>query len=151
MVECEWQRRESQALTLPVTNVLSFGELEFSATNPLSLEPKTRLENQVFFFPGLTVSDATIASSGLLHTIRLQHFHQVMFDPTHICCFYNSILNVCNRPTRLKVYQALKITVTSQCKAHKGTFVYGCKIGCCQHEMMVVVVRPQTDSRMCTS
>lgn len=31
------------------------------------------------FFPGLTVSDITVNSSGLLHTIRLQHFHQVAF------------------------------------------------------------------------
>eukprot|EP00066_Takifugu_rubripes_P021894 XP_011611160.1 PREDICTED: GPI inositol-deacylase isoform X1 [Takifugu rubripes] len=65
-VECEWQRRASQTLTLPVTHVLS---------------------------SGLTVSEATIPSSGLLHTIRLLHFHQV--------------------------YQAFRITVASQCKAQK--------------------------------
>lgn len=28
-------------------------------------------------FPGLTVSDVSLNSSGLLHTIKLQHFHQV--------------------------------------------------------------------------
>lgn len=38
MVECEWQRRDSQALTLPVTHVLSFGEIYFSVPN--SLEQK---------------------------------------------------------------------------------------------------------------
>uniref|UniRef100_A0A3Q3XMC9 GPI inositol-deacylase n=1 Tax=Mola mola TaxID=94237 RepID=A0A3Q3XMC9_MOLML len=69
-VECEWQRRESQTLTVPVPHVLSFG---------------------------LTVSDVTVNSSGLLHTIRLQHFHQV--------------------------YQAFRINIASQCKEQKGTFV----------------------------
>ncbi|XP_068186136.1 GPI inositol-deacylase isoform X2 [Antennarius striatus] len=65
-VECEWQRQESQTFSLPVPHVLS---------------------------SGLTVSDFTINSSGLLHTIRLQHFHQV--------------------------YQAFRISVASQCKAHR--------------------------------
>lgn len=65
-VECEWQRQESQTLTLPVPHVLSFG---------------------------LTVSDVTVNSSGLLHTIKLQHFHQV--------------------------YQAFRINVASQCKVQK--------------------------------
>ncbi|KAK7938395.1 hypothetical protein WMY93_001721 [Mugilogobius chulae] len=50
-VECEWQRQQSQSqtITLPVPHVLSLG---------------------------MTVSDVTISSSGLLHTIQLQHFHQ---------------------------------------------------------------------------
>ncbi|XP_049449388.1 GPI inositol-deacylase [Epinephelus fuscoguttatus] len=65
-VECEWQRQESQTVSLPAPHVLSFG---------------------------LTVSDVSVNSSGLLHTIRLQHFHQV--------------------------YQAFRITVASQCKVHK--------------------------------
>ncbi|XP_058478260.1 GPI inositol-deacylase [Solea solea] len=65
-VECEWQRQESQTLSVPVPHVLSFG---------------------------LTVSDVTVNSSGLLHAIELQHFHQV--------------------------YQAFRITVASQCKVHK--------------------------------
>ncbi|XP_047457447.1 GPI inositol-deacylase [Mugil cephalus] len=65
-VECEWQRQESQTLSVPVPHVLSFG---------------------------LTSSDVTINSSGLLHTVQLQHFHQV--------------------------YQAFRINVASQCKVHK--------------------------------
>ncbi|XP_071334031.1 GPI inositol-deacylase [Trachinotus anak] len=65
-VECEWQRQESQTLSVPAPHVLSFG---------------------------LTVSDVTVNSSGLLHTIELQHFHQV--------------------------YQAFRINVASQCKVHK--------------------------------
>ncbi|XP_035531921.1 GPI inositol-deacylase [Morone saxatilis] len=65
-VECEWQRQESQTLSVPVPHVLSFG---------------------------LSVSDVTVNSSGLLHTIKLQHFHQV--------------------------YQAFRINVASQCKVHK--------------------------------
>lgn len=65
-VECEWQRQESQTQSVPVPHVLSFG---------------------------FTVSDVTVNSSGLLHTIKLQHFHQV--------------------------YQAFRITVASQCKVHK--------------------------------
>ncbi|KAI3356564.1 hypothetical protein L3Q82_017762, partial [Scortum barcoo] len=65
-VECEWQRQESQTLSVPVPHVLSFG---------------------------LTVSDVTVNSSGLLHTINLQHFHQV--------------------------YQAFRINVASQCKVQK--------------------------------
>uniref|UniRef100_A0A3B4TSS8 GPI inositol-deacylase n=1 Tax=Seriola dumerili TaxID=41447 RepID=A0A3B4TSS8_SERDU len=64
-VECEWQRQESQTLSVPAPHVLSF----------------------------LTVSDVTVNSSGLLHTIELQHFHQV--------------------------YQAFRINVASQCKVHK--------------------------------
>ncbi|KAL6101140.1 pgap1 [Pungitius sinensis] len=65
-VECEWQRQESQTLSVPVPHVLSFG---------------------------FTVSDVSLNSSGLLHTIKLQHFHQV--------------------------YQAFRITVASQCKVNK--------------------------------
>ncbi|KAL2081141.1 hypothetical protein ACEWY4_022994 [Coilia grayii] len=66
VIECEWQREESQTIPVPVPHVLSFG---------------------------LTVSDVTINSSGLLHTIQLQHFHQV--------------------------YQAFRITVSSQCRVSK--------------------------------
>ncbi|XP_076012185.1 GPI inositol-deacylase isoform X2 [Genypterus blacodes] len=65
-VECEWQRQESQTLSVPVPHVLSFG---------------------------LSSSDVTVNSSGLLHTVELQHFHQV--------------------------YQAFRITVASLCKVHK--------------------------------
>ncbi|XP_053184694.1 GPI inositol-deacylase [Scomber japonicus] len=76
-VECEWQREESQTLSLPVPHVLSFG---------------------------LTASDITVNSSGLLHTIVLQHFHQV--------------------------YQAFRITVASQCKVNKDRLsnVYRIKV-----------------------
>ncbi|KAG7240491.1 hypothetical protein INR49_026775 [Caranx melampygus] len=66
MVECEWQRQQSQTLSVPVPHVLSFG---------------------------LSVSDITVNSSGLLHTIELQHFHQV--------------------------YQAFRINIASQCKVHR--------------------------------
>lgn len=66
VIECEWQREESQTIPVIVPHVLSFG---------------------------LTVSDITIQSSGLLHTVQLQHFHQV--------------------------YQAFKITIASQCKISK--------------------------------
>lgn len=65
-VECEWQRQESQTVSVPAPHVLSFG---------------------------LIASDVSINSSGLLHTIKLQHFHQV--------------------------YQAFRINVASQCKVHK--------------------------------
>ncbi|XP_059199489.1 GPI inositol-deacylase [Centropristis striata] len=65
-VECEWQRQESQTVSVPAPHVLSFG---------------------------LTVSDVSVNSSGLLHTVQLQHFHQV--------------------------YQAFRINVASQCKVHK--------------------------------
>uniref|UniRef100_UPI0037E990AE GPI inositol-deacylase n=1 Tax=Semicossyphus pulcher TaxID=241346 RepID=UPI0037E990AE len=65
-VECEWQRQESQTQSVAVPHVLSFG---------------------------LTASDVTVNSSGLLHTIKLQHFHQA--------------------------YQAFRINVASQCKVHK--------------------------------
>ncbi|XP_028847097.1 GPI inositol-deacylase isoform X2 [Denticeps clupeoides] len=65
-VECEWQREETQIISVAVPHLLSFG---------------------------LTVSDVTINSSGLLHTVQFQHFHQV--------------------------YQAFRITVVSHCKTKK--------------------------------
>ncbi|KAM9709539.1 GPI inositol-deacylase isoform 2-T2 [Menidia menidia] len=65
-VECEWQRQESLTQSVAVPHVLSFG---------------------------FTSSDVTVNSSGLLHTIQLQHFHQV--------------------------YQAFRINIVSQCKVHK--------------------------------
>ncbi|XP_008327156.1 GPI inositol-deacylase [Cynoglossus semilaevis] len=65
-VECEWQRQVSRTLSVSVPHVLSFG---------------------------LSTSDVSINSSGLLHIIELQHFHQV--------------------------YQAFRITVESQCKVDK--------------------------------
>lgn len=76
-VECEWQRQVSQTLSVPVPHVLSFG---------------------------LTASDVTVSSSGLLHTIELQHFHQV--------------------------YQAFRINVASQCKVNKDRLpsVYRMKV-----------------------
>ncbi|KAA8588344.1 hypothetical protein FQN60_001538 [Etheostoma spectabile] len=49
-VECEWQRQESQTVSVSAPHVLSFG---------------------------LTVSDVSVNSSGLLHTIELQNFDQV--------------------------------------------------------------------------
>ncbi|KAF7709869.1 GPI inositol-deacylase [Silurus meridionalis] len=66
ILECKWQRDESLTIALPVPHVLSFG---------------------------LTVSEVTINSSRLLHTLQLQHFHQV--------------------------YQAFIISVSSQCKTPK--------------------------------
>ncbi|XP_036417811.1 GPI inositol-deacylase isoform X2 [Colossoma macropomum] len=66
IVECEWQREKSLTVPVPVPHVLSFG---------------------------LTSSDVMIKTSGLLHTLQLQHFHQV--------------------------YQAFRITVISHCKATK--------------------------------
>ncbi|XP_072768118.1 GPI inositol-deacylase isoform X1 [Nerophis lumbriciformis] len=77
MVECEWQRQKSVTLSVPVPHVLSFG---------------------------WTVSDITINLTGLLHTIELQHFHQV--------------------------YQAFRISVVSQCKAQKDRLpsVYRIKV-----------------------
>ncbi|XP_022519152.1 GPI inositol-deacylase isoform X1 [Astyanax mexicanus] len=66
IVECEWQREKSLTMPVPVPHILSFG---------------------------LTASDVTINSSGLLHSIQLQHFHQV--------------------------YQAFKITVMCHCKTTK--------------------------------
>uniref|UniRef100_A0A8C7CQT6 GPI inositol-deacylase n=1 Tax=Oncorhynchus kisutch TaxID=8019 RepID=A0A8C7CQT6_ONCKI len=66
-VECEWQRQESQTVSVPVPHVLSFG---------------------------MSVSDVTLNSTGLRHTIELQHFHQV--------------------------YQAFRISVVSHCKVTKA-------------------------------
>ncbi|XP_014028444.2 GPI inositol-deacylase isoform X2 [Salmo salar] len=66
-VECEWQRQESQTISVPVPHVLSFG---------------------------MSVSDVTLNSTGLRHTIELQHFHQV--------------------------YQAFRISVVSHCKVTKA-------------------------------
>ncbi|XP_019727635.1 GPI inositol-deacylase isoform X2 [Hippocampus comes] len=65
-LECEWQRQQSVALSLPVPHVLSLG---------------------------LTVSEVTVSSSGLFHTIELKHFHEV--------------------------YQAFRIHIASECKARK--------------------------------
>ncbi|RXN29249.1 GPI inositol-deacylase-like isoform X2 [Labeo rohita] len=66
VVECELQREESLTVSVQVPHVLSFG---------------------------LTASDISINSSGLLHTLQLQDFHQV--------------------------YQAFRITITSHCKTTK--------------------------------
>ncbi|XP_076603383.1 GPI inositol-deacylase [Chaetodon auriga] len=90
-VECEWQRRESQTLSVAVPHVLSFG---------------------------LTVSDVTVNSSGLLHTIELQHFHQV--------------------------YQALRVTVVSQCKVHKDRLpsVYRMKVPWFREDSLTTVSVP---------
>ncbi|XP_026073937.1 GPI inositol-deacylase-like [Carassius auratus] len=66
VVECELQREESLTVSVQVPHVLS---------------------------SGLTVSDISINSSGLLHTLQLQDFHQV--------------------------YQAFRITITSHCKTTK--------------------------------
>ncbi|KAM7407872.1 hypothetical protein PAMA_003572 [Pampus argenteus] len=91
MVECEWQRQESQTLSVPVPHVLSFG---------------------------LTVSDVTVNSSGLLHTIVLQHFHQV--------------------------YQAFRINVVSQCKVHKDRLsnVYRMKVPWFREDSLTTVSVP---------
>ncbi|XP_030642693.1 GPI inositol-deacylase [Chanos chanos] len=77
MVECEWQREESQTVSLPVPHVLSLG---------------------------LTASEITINSSGLLHTLQLQHFHQV--------------------------YQAFRISIVSHCKSPRDRLpsVYRMKV-----------------------
>ncbi|TRY94184.1 hypothetical protein DNTS_028358 [Danionella cerebrum] len=66
VVECELQREAKLTISLQVPHVLSFG---------------------------LTGSDVVINSSGLLHTLKLQDFHQV--------------------------YQAFKITIMSHCKISK--------------------------------
>lgn len=80
-VECEWQRQESQTLSVPVPHVLSFGELSYGwhwFTN-FYKGIQSFYSLVTVGFPGLTASDVTINSSGLLHTIELQHFHQVNF------------------------------------------------------------------------
>ncbi|XP_067459040.1 GPI inositol-deacylase isoform X1 [Thunnus thynnus] len=90
-VECEWQRQASQTLSVPVPHVLSFG---------------------------LTVSDITVNSSGLLHTIVLQHFHQV--------------------------YQAFRINVASQCKVYKDRLpnVYRMKVPWFREDSLITVSVP---------
>ncbi|KAM9850818.1 GPI inositol-deacylase [Aulostomus maculatus] len=90
-VECEWQRQESQTLSVPVPHVLSVG---------------------------LTVSDVTVNSSGLLHTIQLQDFH--------------------------KVYQAFRINVASLCKAHKDRLanVYRMKVPWFREDSLITVSVP---------
>ncbi|KAL3970229.1 myb-related protein B [Sarotherodon galilaeus] len=90
-VECEWQREESQTLSVAVPHVLSFG---------------------------LTSSDVTINSSGLLHTIELQHFHQV--------------------------YQAFRINVASQCKVQKDRLpsVYRIKVPWFREDSLTTVSVP---------
>ncbi|XP_065107646.1 GPI inositol-deacylase [Paramisgurnus dabryanus] len=77
VVECELQREESFTVSVQLPHVLSFG---------------------------LTVSDISINSSGLLHTLQLQDFHQV--------------------------YQAFRITVMSHCKSTKDRLpsVYRLKV-----------------------
>uniref|UniRef100_A0A8C6WMV2 GPI inositol-deacylase n=1 Tax=Neogobius melanostomus TaxID=47308 RepID=A0A8C6WMV2_9GOBI len=92
-VECEWQRQQSQSqtVTLPVPHVLSLG---------------------------LTVSDVTISSSGLLHTVQLQHFHQV--------------------------YQAFRITVASHCKMPKERLsnVYRLKVPWFREDSLTTIGAP---------
>ncbi|XP_069554854.1 GPI inositol-deacylase [Brachyistius frenatus] len=90
-VECEWQRQESQTLSVPVPHVLSFG---------------------------WSASDVTVNSSGLLHTIKLQHFHQV--------------------------YQAFRINVASQCKVHKERLpnVYRMKVSWFREDSLTTVSVP---------
>lgn len=90
-VECEWQRQESQTLSVPVPHVLSLG---------------------------LAASEVTVNSSGLLHTIELQHFHQV--------------------------YQAFRINVASQCKVNKDRLpnVYRIKVAWFREDSLTTVSVP---------
>lgn len=90
-VECEWQRQQSQTVTLPVPHVLSLG---------------------------MTVSDVTISSSGLLHNIQLHNFHQV--------------------------YQAFRITVASQCKMPKERLsdVYRLKVPWFREDSLTTISAP---------
>ncbi|XP_026232120.1 GPI inositol-deacylase [Anabas testudineus] len=90
-VECEWQRQESQTMLVPVPHILS---------------------------SGLTVSDVMVNSSGLLHTIKLQHFHQA--------------------------YQAFRINVASQCKVHKDRLsnVYRLKVPWFREDSFTIVSVP---------
>ncbi|XP_029981118.1 GPI inositol-deacylase [Sphaeramia orbicularis] len=90
-VECEWQRQESLSLSVPVPHVLSVG---------------------------MTISEVTVSSSGLLHTIRLQHFHQV--------------------------YQAFRINVASQCKTPKDRLanVYRLKVPWFREDSLTTVSVP---------
>ncbi|RVE57714.1 hypothetical protein OJAV_G00201970 [Oryzias javanicus] len=92
-VECEWQRHQSdsQTLTLSVPNVFSFG---------------------------FTSSDVTVNSSGLLHHVHLQHFHQA--------------------------YQAFRINVISQCKAQKDRLpsVYRMRVSWFREDSLTTVSVP---------
>ncbi|XP_047670998.1 GPI inositol-deacylase [Tachysurus fulvidraco] len=67
---------------------------------------------------GLTVSDVMISSSSLLHTLQLHHFHQV--------------------------YQAFKITVSSQCKVTKERLpnIYRLKVPWSQEDSFVTAGIP---------
>uniref|UniRef100_A0A3Q3LXG3 GPI inositol-deacylase n=1 Tax=Mastacembelus armatus TaxID=205130 RepID=A0A3Q3LXG3_9TELE len=87
-----------KVLILSLSNLSSVTHLVVSASNlngrQFTVECEwQRQKSQTLGFAGLTASDVTVNSSGLLHTIELQHFHQV--------------------------YQAFRITVGSQCKVHK--------------------------------
>lgn len=90
-VECEWQRQESQTLSVLVPHVLSLG---------------------------LAASEVTVNSSGLLHTIELQNFHQV--------------------------YQAFRINVASQCKVNKDRLpnVYRIKVAWFREDSLTTVSVP---------
>ncbi|XP_029936332.1 GPI inositol-deacylase [Myripristis murdjan] len=90
-VECEWQRQESQTISMPVPHVLSFG---------------------------LTSSDVVVNSSGLHHTLVLEHFHQV--------------------------YQAFRINVASHCKVHKERLpnVYRMKVPWFREDSLTTVSTP---------
>lgn len=82
-------------------------------------------------FSGLTVSDVTVNSSGLLHTIKLQHFHQVALVASPACftqCLCSCSASIIWAALCLQVYQAFRITVASQCKVHKGKFVFWCTV-----------------------
>ncbi|XP_076854507.1 GPI inositol-deacylase [Brachyhypopomus gauderio] len=93
IVECEWQKEERLATPLSVPSALTFG---------------------------LTTSDITINSSGLLHTVQLKHFHQV--------------------------YQAFKIIITSHCKATKDRLpnIYRMKVPWFREDSFVTAGVPST-------
>ncbi|XP_028291692.1 GPI inositol-deacylase [Gouania willdenowi] len=90
-VECEWQGQVSQTVSVSVPHVLSFG---------------------------LTSSDVTVGSSGLLHIIELEHFNQV--------------------------YQAFRINVASQCKENKDRLpnVYRMKVAWFREDSLTTVSVP---------
>ncbi|CAL1582641.1 unnamed protein product [Knipowitschia caucasica] len=90
-VECEWQREQSQTVTLSVPHVLSLG---------------------------MTASDVTVGSSGLLHTVQLKHFHQV--------------------------YQAFRITVSSLCKTPRERLsnVYRLKVPWFREDSLTTATAP---------
>lgn len=76
-------------------------------------------------FSGLSVSDVTVNSSGLLHTIELQHFHQVLLVSS--LYFMLATLSLCSHCSTTseqlcvyQVYQAFRINIASQCKVPKG-------------------------------